>query len=453
MNLFEFEGESNKFHYEGARQRLTESDTRQFVHRYLPWLQRELKIDQLPEIELLDDPITTSFGQYNSEDKTIKLVIGGRHPVDVLRTIAHELTHYKQDLAGDLEPGAGEAGTPQENEANSNAGIVMRNFAKANPEYFGIKEDISRRGFLRGAGAAVATVATGGALAKNKPEVVSIMTKKGDTIYSLAREYHTTPEVIVDLNRYQKLTLHTKLPADHPVQVPYTYPEKKTTAPDLPKPVVPGTGIYTDPNDKGITRSAKSVPASHQVAEPVSAPGSRNALKEPGFRDKLEQVATKLGVSSRALLGLMSHETFRTFNPAMQAPPQRSRSHPDRVIPGAVGLIQFTHSTANDLGTSTEELKRMSGTQQLDYVYKFLKDKARPGMDEGDLYMSIFLPAMVGKSPNTVVGKKDSRKPIVPGGVTLHDIWDGNPTFGKSRGKNYFTIQDVKDEVSKFLRW
>ena len=143
MNLFEFENKSNKFHYEGARQRLTESDTRQFVHRYLPWLQRELKIDRLPEIELLDDPVTTSFGQYSPEDKTIKLVVGGRHPVDVLRTIAHELTHYKQDLAGDLEPGAGETGTPQENEANSNAGIVMRNFAKANPKYFGIKDTLT----------------------------------------------------------------------------------------------------------------------------------------------------------------------------------------------------------------------------------------------------------------------------------------------------------------------
>jgi GNAT superfamily N-acetyltransferase len=148
MNLFEFENKSNKFHYEGARLRLTESDTRQFVHRYLPWLQRELKIDRLPEIELLDDPVTTSFGQYSPEDKTIKLVVGGRHPVDVLRTIAHELTHYKQDQAGDLTPGAGETGTPQENEANANAGVIMRDFAKDNPEYFGLeKSSITEEAF------------------------------------------------------------------------------------------------------------------------------------------------------------------------------------------------------------------------------------------------------------------------------------------------------------------
>ena len=430
-------------------------DTNSIIKEFLPWLQQELQLEELPKIKLLAKPEAKTFGMYGGGELCV--VTGGRHPVDVLRTLAHELTHYKQDLEGRLKPNSGETGSEEENEANSNAGVIMRKFAQENPEHFGLMEsldeELSRRGFLRGLGAAAATVATGGALAKNKPEEISILTKKGDTIYSLAREYHTTPQEIVRLNKYQHLTLQSRLPVDHPMQVPYTFPDRKkpvATKPE-PKPVVPGTSIYADPNDKGSKPSVKAAEPTKQAALPTS--GSRNALKEPGFKDKLEQIARKLGVSGRALLGLMSHETFRTFNPSMQAPPQRSRSHPDRVIPGAVGLIQFTHSTAKELGTSTEELKRMSGTQQLDYVYKFLKDKAKPGMDEGDLYMSIFLPAMVGKSPNTVVGKKDSRQPIVPGGVTLHDIWDGNPTFGKSRGKNYFTIQDVKDEVSKFLNW
>ena len=67
------------------------------------------------------------------------MVVGGRHPIDVLRTLAHELTHYKQDCDGKLEPGAGETGTEQENEANATAGIVMRDFANNQPEYFGLK--------------------------------------------------------------------------------------------------------------------------------------------------------------------------------------------------------------------------------------------------------------------------------------------------------------------------
>ena len=56
----------------------------------------------------------------------------------MLRTLAHELTHHKQNLAGILDPHSGATGTDEENQANANAGIVMRDFAKQNPEYFGV---------------------------------------------------------------------------------------------------------------------------------------------------------------------------------------------------------------------------------------------------------------------------------------------------------------------------
>jgi predicted metalloprotease len=58
--------------------------------------------------------------------------------VDVLRTLAHELTHHKQNQAGILDSHSGATGTEEENQANANAGIVMRDFAKQNPEYFGL---------------------------------------------------------------------------------------------------------------------------------------------------------------------------------------------------------------------------------------------------------------------------------------------------------------------------
>ena len=88
---------------------------------------------------LLDKPQDTTFGQYVPDERTIYLVTGGRHPVDVLRTLAHELTHHRQDLEDNLPLSAGKTGTDQENEANANAGIMMRDFADANPEYFGLK--------------------------------------------------------------------------------------------------------------------------------------------------------------------------------------------------------------------------------------------------------------------------------------------------------------------------
>jgi Zn-dependent peptidase ImmA (M78 family) len=57
-----------------------------------------------------------------------------RHPNDILRTIAHELVHYKQDTEHRLEPDSGTTGSPEENQANAVAGIVMRHFNKQYPE-------------------------------------------------------------------------------------------------------------------------------------------------------------------------------------------------------------------------------------------------------------------------------------------------------------------------------
>ena len=121
---------------------LKENKNNKFVRDHIQWLADQLDIKKLPKIKLLNEPMETTFGMYSPENKCIYLVTGGRHPVDVLRTLAHELTHYKQDSEDNLPPGAGETGTDQENEANANAGIVMRDFADARPEYFGIDEAI-----------------------------------------------------------------------------------------------------------------------------------------------------------------------------------------------------------------------------------------------------------------------------------------------------------------------
>lgn len=117
---------------------LLENKNNAFIKQHIQWLADQLDIKKLPKITLLNDPVDTTFGQYDPNTKSIKLVTGGRHPVDVLRTLAHELTHYKQDIENNLPDGAGETGTDQENEANANAGIVMRDFAQENPDQFGL---------------------------------------------------------------------------------------------------------------------------------------------------------------------------------------------------------------------------------------------------------------------------------------------------------------------------
>lgn len=109
------------------------------LEKFVPIVMDVLKLDKFPEIKfiahnIMDDYPT--FGQYENGNKIITLNIKNRHPLDILRTLAHELAHYKQDIDDRIGPHSGETGSDEENEAHAIAGIVMRNFNQAHPEYF-----------------------------------------------------------------------------------------------------------------------------------------------------------------------------------------------------------------------------------------------------------------------------------------------------------------------------
>jgi len=119
------------------------------VDHFVDYVCGQLDIENPPQIHLIHDRsearINKSFGGYNPNDKTIKVNIAGRHTADVLRTLAHELVHYKQDLDGRLKHDSGETGSDIENEANAHAGIIMRNYGKMNTAIF---ESAERKGSL-----------------------------------------------------------------------------------------------------------------------------------------------------------------------------------------------------------------------------------------------------------------------------------------------------------------
>jgi hypothetical protein len=56
--------------------------------------------------------------------------------MDVLRTIAHELTHQHQHEREDVPQHAGDTGSEWENEANARAGILMRDYGQDHPGLF-----------------------------------------------------------------------------------------------------------------------------------------------------------------------------------------------------------------------------------------------------------------------------------------------------------------------------
>lgn len=110
------------------------------IKEFLKACMLELGIINLPKITLSNDSQEAidmrSWGGYMPGQKAIHIVTAKRHPADIFRTLAHELVHYKQDLEGRLKPGSGETGSEDENEANSKAAVIMRNFAQAKPNLF-----------------------------------------------------------------------------------------------------------------------------------------------------------------------------------------------------------------------------------------------------------------------------------------------------------------------------
>jgi len=73
-----------------------------------------------------------TFGYFDPSTKKIWVYVKNRNMADILRTLAHELVHRKQEEDGRLKINSGETGSPIEDEANSKAGVLLRNFGKIN---------------------------------------------------------------------------------------------------------------------------------------------------------------------------------------------------------------------------------------------------------------------------------------------------------------------------------
>lgn len=114
--------------------KLFESISNHMVNHLLQLCISELGIEELPEIIFVDDDTigTTSFGEFDGN--SIRVATKNRHPMDVMRTLAHELVHWKQRLANQELDGSD--GSQTENEANATAGVIMRKFGHQYPEYF-----------------------------------------------------------------------------------------------------------------------------------------------------------------------------------------------------------------------------------------------------------------------------------------------------------------------------
>jgi len=109
------------------------------INKFMDYTTDYLSIDR-PKIKLINQGDYTqqhrSFGGYSPSDQKIMVVVHNRNMADILRTLAHELVHHMQNLDNRLTPKSGEDGSPDENEANSLAAVIMRKFGRENPDIY-----------------------------------------------------------------------------------------------------------------------------------------------------------------------------------------------------------------------------------------------------------------------------------------------------------------------------
>ena len=115
------------------------------IKEFIKFAIKELKINKLPEGLTLsynndDAKSRHSFGTFDPNSGKIWLYVKNRNMADILRTLAHELVHRKQDEEGKIDNSSGETGSEIENEANAQAGMLLRDFGKSHENIYENKD-------------------------------------------------------------------------------------------------------------------------------------------------------------------------------------------------------------------------------------------------------------------------------------------------------------------------
>ena len=108
-------------------------DYSSLLHHFITFAVKELKLKACPKIRFVghEEDSKDAFGHSDGHEVVVR--VKGRHPIDIMRTIAHELTHVKQGttMHGDQQ---------REDNANAIAGRIMRKYGIAHPQFFKLKD-------------------------------------------------------------------------------------------------------------------------------------------------------------------------------------------------------------------------------------------------------------------------------------------------------------------------
>lgn len=102
------------------------------ITMFLKFCRDELGITNDIRIFLLTrkNKLNITTGGYSPVDKCVYTIAEGRQIADILRTVAHELVHQKQDLQGKIQGQIPDIGGVIEDTANAIAGRLVKMYVK-----------------------------------------------------------------------------------------------------------------------------------------------------------------------------------------------------------------------------------------------------------------------------------------------------------------------------------
>ena len=125
--------------YTSTAQKSIKKINESVIDDFIEFGKKELSLDDDFRVNLTSngDDIET-LASYDMIDNEINVLTKDRAEADIIRSIAHEMVHHKQNERGDLRgnPEEGEDGSPWEDEANAKAGVLVRRFGKINPNIY-----------------------------------------------------------------------------------------------------------------------------------------------------------------------------------------------------------------------------------------------------------------------------------------------------------------------------
>jgi hypothetical protein len=170
----------------------------------------------------------------------------------------------------------------------------------------------------------------------------------------------------------------------------------------------PGEPVSTTPANR-ITPGGDGV-GYQPISDAARARLPENYRNDARFMECLDNLAKEKNVPADSILAIMQIESGLGTNYA-----PGGRNGVTALNPGtqAAGLIQIMPSTARGLGYSTEQILQMSPGEQMcgpvTQYYRSVRLPANP--TTGDLYLSTFYPAAVGKPDDYVIGNHPNLSP------------------------------------------